>query len=60
MPHYRIYLLDPDDRIQSAHDADCSTDCEATKFALQIADDKADAEIWQATRILGRVRPNRG
>ncbi len=55
MPHYRIYLIGPDNRIQSGHDAECDTDLQAKRTALTIKGRGASAEIWQSTRIVDRV-----
>jgi hypothetical protein len=58
--HYRIYLLDGIGTILSAVDTDCPDDAtvRVTVHGLLRAND--EAEIWQGTRLLGRVSIERG
>jgi hypothetical protein len=55
--HYRIYLLDEDDRIRRGQDADCSTDAEAFAEIAHIVGSFPAAELWCGTRRVGRWEP---
>jgi hypothetical protein len=55
MSYYRIYLLTPQDRICAFCDAECVSDHEAKEQALKALGSHPAAEIWQGSRIVGRV-----
>jgi hypothetical protein len=59
--HYRIYLLDQDDRITRGRDVHCSTDAEAFAEIAHTIGSTSAAELWCGTRCVGRWGPpNRG
>jgi hypothetical protein len=49
------YLLTPEDRICAFCDAECASDHEAKEQALKALGSHPAAEIWQGSRIVGRV-----
>jgi hypothetical protein len=53
--HYRIYMLDLNHRIVTGSDADCQNDEAALAWAAITLGSDARAEVWQGSRILGRV-----
>lgn len=55
MPEYRIYLLDPDDRIRDYRVVESADDQQATQAATLLLDGNPGVEIWAGTRLVGRI-----
>jgi len=55
MTYYRIYRVNQSNQIKAAFDVNCETDGEALELARHLAGPEPEAEIWQATRLVGRV-----
>jgi hypothetical protein len=58
VPHYRnyrIYLLDVSDHFLAAKDVVCETDQEAFAQAADLIGSHAGAELWEQTRLVGRL-----
>ena len=58
VPHYRnyrVYLLDVSDHFLAAKDVVCETDQEAFAYAADLIGNHAGAEIWEQTRLVGRL-----
>jgi hypothetical protein len=63
VPHYRnyrIYLLDVSDHFLAAKDVVCETDQEAFAQAADLIGSHAGAELWEQTRLVGRLGSGRG
>ena len=59
MPHYRIYQLDPTGHIEFGSDLHCETDEEALREGASLLPEGALGEIWQGTRVVGRIGKER-
>jgi hypothetical protein len=55
MPHYRLYLLDPNDRIIRGADLEAIDDDDACLLASDGFHDRAVVEVWSGTRYIGRI-----
>jgi hypothetical protein len=55
MPSYRIYLMDEVGTITSRVDHECADDIAATKLAVTLLPQRAQAEVWLGTRIIGSI-----
>jgi hypothetical protein len=58
MRSYKLYLLDENDRIQSAMDLQCDDDADAIQLAQSLLD--GAMELWQGSRIVRRFYPEDG
>jgi hypothetical protein len=59
VPEYRIFTLTKEQRIAGpAEMIDCGSDKQAIDEAIILMDDH-DIEVWQGTRIVIRLRPNK-
>jgi hypothetical protein len=56
MPHYRLYFLRADNRVDRAVDLDCADDEEAINKASELRGPQA-MELWQRTRLVTRILP---
>lgn len=56
MPHYRLYFLRADNRVDRAVDLDCESDEEAIDKASELRGLEA-MELWQGTRLVKRIEP---
>ena len=57
MPHYRIYLLDPQEHITAVREAECADDDTALAHAANAINGHAGAEVWDKSRKVGAVVP---
>lgn len=57
MPHYRLYFLQPGNRVSKALDLYCQTDDEAIEKALNLRDVQMSVELWQGIRLVRRIEP---
>ena len=55
MQDYRVYILGPDDHVQSRVDLCCSKEIEAIQLAKQFAD-RHDVELWQLDQHIETFR----
>jgi hypothetical protein len=55
MRNYRLYLLDQNDRIQSAVELQCDDDADAIQMARSLLD--GPMELWEGARIVRRLYP---
>ena len=55
MPGYRFYGLDVKNIIESATYIECATDESSRTHAAKILGVHFDIEIWEGTRIVGRL-----
>ena len=55
MPHYRLYLLDTNDRIIQGDDIEAPDDAAACQLVRAGFDEKAVVEVWSGIRCIGRV-----
>ena len=55
MQDYRVYILGPDDHVQSRVDLRCSKETEAIQLAKQFAD-RHDVELWQLDQHIETFR----
>jgi hypothetical protein len=59
MPHYRLYLLDSDNRVFHGTDVECFDDDAAFLAARAEIDDTSVIEVWSGARRVGRVSDSR-
>jgi len=55
MRNYRLYLLDQNDRIQSAVELQCDDDADAIQLARSLLG--GPMELWEGARIVRRFHP---
>jgi hypothetical protein len=55
MKYYRIYQIGCSNQIKAAFDITCGTDDEALDVARRLTGPEPAAEVWQSTRLVGRV-----
>jgi hypothetical protein len=55
MPCYRIRLMDEVGTVTSLADHDCSDDDAAAELAVTLLPQRAQAEVWLGTRLVGAI-----
>jgi hypothetical protein len=56
VPHYRLYFLRADNRVDRAVDLDCANDEEMIAKASELRGLQA-MELWQGIRLVKRLEP---
>jgi hypothetical protein len=60
LPEYKIYLLDRSGHVTSRWDVDCGESDTVMALAAESASEHyAPVEVWQGTKCVGRVEPER-
>jgi len=52
MGHYRIYQLDPSDRIAAGFSVECGSDAAAIRAARTLLERSAGVEVWKSNHRL--------
>ena len=55
MGHYRIYEMDPADRIRADYSIECSSDAAAKRAARTLLQCSAAIELWKRNRCVARL-----
>jgi hypothetical protein len=58
VPHYRLYFLRADNRVDRAVDLDCANDEEMIAKASELRALQA-MELWQGIRLVKRIEPQK-
>ena len=56
MQEYRLYFIDPSDRINGAVELYCTDDAEAVQRAMTRVDGVHWLELWQGARRVSQIR----
>jgi len=57
VPDYLLYILDAENYLIDAKRVFCSTDDEALTQAAEMVTEQQGAEIWERTRLVGKLAP---
>jgi hypothetical protein len=55
MDHYRIYELDPSDRITAGYSVECGSDTAAKRAARTLLERSAGVEVWKSDNCVARL-----
>jgi hypothetical protein len=55
MPIYRIILLDEVGTVTSGANHDCADDAAAATLAVTLMPQRAQAEVWRGTKLVGSI-----